>query len=72
MAPNKTSPKFSEARESLPEALRPVYDQLVEDYAFFATKHYGRPYVAYRVIAALVLQGWKPADGNLTRGRKQQ
>jgi hypothetical protein len=56
---NKTTPKYLEARESLPEALRSIYDTLVEEYAFHAQVHYGRGYVAYKVIAALVRDGWR-------------
>jgi len=59
---NKTSAKFLEARDSLPEALRPVYDQLVEEYKFNTEVAYGHGYVAYKVLAALVRDGWKPPD----------
>jgi hypothetical protein len=55
----KKSPKFLEARNTLPEELRPVYDQMVEEYSFFALKHYGRGWVAYMVIAELVKSGWR-------------
>jgi hypothetical protein len=57
---NKTSPKYLEARESLPEDLRPVYDRLVDEYSFHTEVSYGRGYVAYRVLAALVRDGWRP------------
>lgn len=55
------SPKYQEARNSLPEELRPIYDDLVADYASFTFKTYGAGYVAYKVIAALVLEGWRPS-----------
>ena len=51
------SPKYQEARESLPEELRLFYDELVADYASFTFEAYGAGYVAYKVIAALVLEG---------------
>ena len=57
---SKTSPKFLEARESLPEELRSIYDRLVEEYSFHTEVSYGRGYVAYRVLAALVQEGWRP------------
>jgi hypothetical protein len=57
---NKGSPKFLEARDSLPEDLRPIYDRLVEEYSFHTHVSYGRGYVAYRVLAALVREGWRP------------
>lgn len=55
------SPKYQEARDGLPEELRPIYDELVADYASFTFKAYGAGYVAYKVIASLVLEGWRPS-----------
>ena len=60
MEGKRNSPKFVEGRESLPEELRQTYDQLVEEYGFYALKHYGRNWVAYKVIAELVRDGWRP------------
>jgi hypothetical protein len=51
------SPKFLEARLSLPEELRPIYDQMVADYSWCTTKSYGRGYVAYAVLAEMVRMG---------------
>lgn len=59
---NRESPKFREARNSLPESLRPVYDQLVDDYAFATARFYGQGYVSYRVLASLVETGWRPPE----------
>lgn len=56
---NVDSPKYIEARKSLPVDLQPVFDELVSEYAFLTTKHYGMGYVAYRVIAELVRAGWR-------------
>ena len=56
----KPTPKYVEARDSLPRELQPIYEQLVEEYAFHTTVYHGRGYVAYRVIAALVRDGWRP------------
>jgi hypothetical protein len=60
MENTRGSPKFLEARESLPEDLRETYDRLVEEYSFYALKNYGRKWVAYKVIAELVRDGWRP------------
>jgi hypothetical protein len=57
---NKNSPKYLEARESLPEELRPVYERLVAEYSFHTEVSYGQGYVSYRVLAALVREGWRP------------
>lgn len=57
---SRSSPKFIEARQSLPNDLRVVYDRLVEEYAFYTEIKYGQGYVAYAVLAELVRAGWRP------------
>jgi len=57
---HRESEKLTEARESLPEDLRPIFDQMVEEYSFHALVLYGKSWVAYKVIAALVRDGWRP------------
>ncbi len=57
---NPQSPKFIEARESLPPDLRPIYDRLVEEYAYQTAVRYGKGYVAYSVLAEVVRSGWRP------------
>jgi hypothetical protein len=59
---NTNSPKYISAKNSLPKSLQPIYDQLVDEYAFHTTKHYGRGYVAYQVLANLVKDGWSPHE----------
>ena len=56
------SEKSRDAEKMLPETLRPIYRKLVEDYEFLTTIHYGRGYVAYKVVAELVLAGWRPSS----------
>lgn len=56
---NKESPKYLEARNSLPDSLRGIFDELVDDYAFSATVHHGSRYVSYRVLADLVKNRWR-------------
>jgi|GEM_PF-2086188 len=56
---NTTTDKYQEGRNSLPDDLRPVFDALVEEYYFHSTVHYGKGYVAYKVLAALVKAGWR-------------
>ncbi len=60
MSDNK-SEKFQKAKDALPENLRPIYDQLVEQYSFHTTRLFGRGYVAYEVLASLVRDGWRPS-----------
>jgi hypothetical protein len=51
--------KHEEARNSLPPELVPVFDDLVADYRFYATKRHGAPYVSYMVLADMVRAGWR-------------
>lgn len=53
------SAKLRKAREGLPDNLKPIYDELVGQYAFHATRLYGKGYVAYEVLASLVRDGWR-------------
>jgi hypothetical protein len=52
-------PKYLQALDSLPEELRPIYKEMVEEYKFYALKRYGKAWVAYDVIADLVRSGWR-------------
>lgn len=56
---DKPSEKQIEARNSLPEELKPVFDDLVADYRYAATLRHGRPYVSYVVLADLIKAGWR-------------
>ncbi len=58
MAEQRTE-KHELARNSLPEDSVPVFDDLVADYRFAATKHHGSPFVSYVVLADLVRAGWR-------------
>jgi hypothetical protein len=59
MSESKRSQKHEEARSTLPEDLKPVFDELVEDYKFATVKRFGTGYVAYIVLAELVRVGWR-------------
>lgn len=61
MEGEKRSEKHEIARSSLPESLRPVFDDFVGDYKFAATKHHGSPFVSYIVLAEMVRAGWRLA-----------
>jgi hypothetical protein len=58
MAPQRTE-KHEIARNSLPDNLKPVFDDFVGDYKFAATKHHGSPFVSYVVLAEMVRMGWR-------------
>jgi hypothetical protein len=51
--------RYLAALSSLPEELKPIYKDLVEEYKFHALTRYGRAWVAYDVIADLVRSGWR-------------
>ena len=55
----KPSEKQIEARNSLPEELKPVFDDFVADYKYAATVRHGRPYISYIVLADMVRAGWR-------------
>ena len=56
---NTKSEKYQEARNTLPVELHSVFDSLAEEYYFHSTVHYGKGYVAYKVLAELVKGGWR-------------
>ena len=55
----KLSEKQIEARDSLPEELKPIFDDFVSDYKYAATMRHGRPYISYIVLADIVRAGWR-------------
>lgn len=57
--PEKPSEKQIQARNSLPEELKPIYDDFVADYKYATTMRHGRPYVSYVVLADLIKVGWR-------------
>ena len=56
------SEKHEAARGSLPEELRSVFDQFVDDYKFAGTIHHGSPFVSYIILAEMVNAGWRLTD----------
>lgn len=48
-------------RAALPEPLRDAFDELYEEYRILAVKHHGWGFVAPKVIADLVVRGWRKA-----------
>ena len=64
-----TSQKSHDVENGLPDELKPVFRQLVNEYEFLTTVHYGRGYVAYQVLADLVLAGWRPSGERHAKSR---
>jgi hypothetical protein len=48
-----------EARESLPEEARPMFDQLCEDTLLWSNYYYGTSLISYSIIKELVECGWR-------------
>ena len=63
--PKQRTEKHEQARNSLPDELKPVFDDFVADYKFVATKHHGSPFVSYVVLAEMVRLGWRLTAGPL-------
>jgi hypothetical protein len=57
--PEARKPDRSTLRESLPNDLKAVFDELVTDYKFLSTKHHGRAFVSYAILADLIRMGWR-------------
>ena len=62
------STAMQQARDSLDEPLRPVFDELVENYRFEAYTAHGHPWVSYKVLAKLVETGWRRSGEAVTGG----
>jgi hypothetical protein len=57
-----TGLKYQEAEARLPDELKPMLRELVKQYEYLTTLHYGRGYVAYQVLADLILAGWRQTE----------
>ena len=61
MTDAKRTEKHQAARDVLPAELQNVFDDFVNDYKFFGTKHYGSPFISYIILAEMVKAGWRPS-----------
>jgi hypothetical protein len=61
MVLEKRSENHELARNSLPEELRPIFDDFVADDKFAGTKHQGAPFVSHVMLAEMVRAGWRLA-----------
>lgn len=66
----KRSEKHEQARSSLPEELRSIFDAFVEDYKFAGTIHHGSPFVSYVILAEMVKAGWRPSGDPIGQWKK--
>ena len=70
MTEEKRTQKEEQARNSVPDQWKAIFDDFVADYKFFATKHHGRPYVSYIVLAEMVKAGWRLPESDAARKEK--
>jgi hypothetical protein len=47
-----------QARDALPEELRPTFDMFCEEYRLWALHYYGSTLISYSIIKELVEDGW--------------
>ena len=52
----------TQIRNELADELKPIFDRLVDEYKFQALRLHGHPFVSYKVLGALVEEGWRPLD----------
>lgn len=55
----KRTPTYIAAEEMLPAELRPQFEQLVAEYQFASFKHHGMKFASPKVLAELMLMGWR-------------
>lgn len=61
MTDTERTEKHQAARDVLSVELQDVFDDFVNDYKFFGTKHYGSPFISYIILAEMVKAGWRPS-----------
>lgn len=61
------SEKYDAARDTLPEELKSIFDQFVEEYKFAGTIHHGAPFVSYMVLSEMIQAGWRPVGKPIGR-----
>ncbi len=67
----KRSEKHEIARNSLPDELKPLFDQFVEDYKFAGTIHHGSPFVSYMILAEMIKAGWRPSGEPIGQWKRE-
>jgi hypothetical protein len=55
----KETPTYVRARNMLPPELHAAFDELLADYRFSALKHHGKEWASPKVLAELLLMGWR-------------
>ena len=53
--------RHEQALNALPEELKTVFDEFVNDYKYAASMRHGALYVSYIVLADMIRAGWRIA-----------
>jgi hypothetical protein len=56
---NAKSASFVAAQNMLPPELHPLFERMLEEYKFVALETHGAQFVSPKVIAKLILLGWR-------------
>lgn len=65
----KRTPTYIAAEQMLPEELRAQFAQLVAEYQFASFKHHGMKFASPKVLAELMLMGWRTSVAPSSTGR---
>lgn len=55
----KRTPTYVEAEAMLPTEFHGILEQLVSEYRFASFKHHGQEFASPKVLAELILMGWR-------------
>jgi hypothetical protein len=55
----RATPIYLEAKSMLPPELHSIFDEMLIDYRFASFKHHGKEFASPKVIAELILMGWR-------------
>ncbi len=55
----KKTPIYMEAERGLPPQLHSLFEQMVAEYQFATLKHHQQKFASPKVIAELILMGWR-------------
>lgn len=61
----KRTPIYIAAEQLLPTELHAQFELMVTEYQFASLKHHGRKFASPKVIAELMLMGWRTTPGSI-------
>ena len=58
----KPGRSLPEVRETVPDRLKPVFDELVTDYRTSSSELVGQAFASYVILADLIHKGWRKPE----------